>query len=379
MIVMLLDHVRDFVHRDGLTVDPTDPATTHAGLFFTRWITHFCAPVFVFLAGTSACLMLARGMSRRTLAGFLARRGVFLVALELVVLRPLIWFNLDYSFIAHLQVIWAIGWSMLALGAVLWLPDSLVGAVGLAMVVGHNAFAHANFTFAQFPSWAALEAVLHHKGAIRLGEGGPIAFVQYPLVPWVGVLMCGFWAGRLYGLAPGQRRRWLWWLGIVACGAFVVLRGLNAYGDPSPWTSHPTLLQSVFAFLRVEKYPPSLHFLLMTLGPALLLLAALDGVPDAGRWRLVVTLGRVPLFFYVLQWPAAHLAARLFQWLDDQPMGWDAPNPLTLGTSLPPGCGFSLAVVYFAWALCLAVLTPLCVAYARFKRTHPDWPMLRYL
>lgn len=379
MIVMLLDHVRDFVHRDGLTVDPTDPGTTHAALFFTRWITHFCAPVFVFLAGTSGSLMLARGMSRRALAGFLLRRGLFLVAFELVVLRPLIWFNLDYSFVAHLQVIWAIGWSMVALCALLWLPNVGIGVLGLALIAGHNAWGHANFTFAQFPSWAALEVIAHHKGAIRIGEGGPIAFVQYPLIPWVGVMLCGFWLGALYRCDPAVRRRTLLALGIGASVLFLVLRGVNGYGDPGPWTSQATLAQTVFSFLRVEKYPPSLLFLLMTLGPALLALAALDGWRDAGRGRLVVVLGRVPLFFYVLQWPAAHLASRLFQLIDGQPIGWDSPNPITLGNALPPGCGFSLPVVYLAWALCLAALTPLCVAYARFKRAHPQWRILSYL
>lgn len=378
MVVMLLDHTRDFVHRDGLTGDPTDPATTDAALFFTRWVTHFCAPLFVLLAGVSARLRLAARGDRRGLAGFLLRRGLFLIGLEVVVLRPLIWFNLDYGFAAHLQVIWAIGWSMVALAALLPLPPVVLGALGLAMIGGHNLLGvHRPFSFAVAPSWDALGIVFHHKGGIQLGAEGPVAFVQYPLVPWIGVLLAGFGLGGVYAWPAPARRRTLLWGGLAAVVLFVTLRATNVYGDPVPWQRQPTAAATTFAFLRLEKYPPSLLFLLMTLGPGLLALWALDGRQQA-RPAWLLELGRAPLFFYVLQWPAVHLASRLFQLLDGQTLGWDAPNPVTL-TALPPGCGFSLATVYAAWLLCLAVLVPLSVAYARWKRRHPQWRRLGYL
>jgi uncharacterized membrane protein len=380
MVFMLLDHARDFVHREGLTRDPTDPATTNAALFFTRWVTHFCAPAFVLLAGVAARLKLDAGATREALAGFLLRRGLFLVALELVVLRPLIWFNLDWRFLAHLQVIWVIGWSMVALAAVVRLPDAVVWGAGLVMVLAHDLLGHVPFASATFPSWRGLWILLHEKGALQLGgAGGPVAFVQYPFVPWIGVLLCGFGLGRLYACEPGTRRRALLGLGIAACVLFVALRALRLYGDPAPWRDGPTALASLFSFLRVEKYPPSLQFLLMTSGPVLMALAVLDGRQPGAWLRPVVKLGRVPLFFYVLQWPAVHLASRLFQWLDGQPPGWDAPNPLLLGAQLPPGCGFALPVVYLAWALCLLALVPLAAAYARFKRRRPHWRWLGYL
>ncbi len=380
MVVMLLDHTRDFVHREGMSGDPTDPATTTAALFFTRWITHYCAPTFVLLAGLSARLQLQRGMSRAELTSYLWQRGLFLVALEVVVLRPLIWFHLDYSLLAHLQVIWAIGCSMCGLAFLLRLPVAAIGALGLVIVAGHNLLGHEPVAFVAFPSWHGLWVLLHVKAGLQVGgQSGPVAFVQYPLLPWFGVMLCGYWLGTLYALPTAARRRWLLRLGVIATITFVGLRAFGCHGDPFPWEHQPTLVKNVFAFLRLEKYPPSLQFLLMTIGPALVALALFERVRGDGAMRALVALGRVPLFFYILQWPAVHLVSRLFQWLDGQPMGWDAPLPSTLGEELPRLCGFSLPVVYLAYAVCLAVLVPLSIVFARWKQRHPQLAWLRYL
>jgi uncharacterized membrane protein len=378
MIVMLLDHARDFVHRDGLTADPSDPRTTTAALFFTRWITHFCAPVFVFLAGLSVRLQVLRGGDRAQLGNRLMRRGCSLVLLELVVLRPLIWFQFDYSFAAHLQVIWAIGWAMVALGVLLRVgtPAVAIGWLGVAIVAGHNLLPHAPFPY-PFPQLGSAESVrllLFSRGAVELGERGPVAFAQYAIVPWLGVMLLGFAIGAIWALPAERRRRWLLTAGLAATAAFVLMRAFGLYGDPSPWSSQPTAMQSLFSFLRLEKYPPSLQYLLMTLGPALVVLAAAENVRANGSWSIVIRLGRVPMFFYVLQWPAVHLTSRLFQWLDGQPIGWDAPNPITLGEALPPGCGFSLPGVYLAWGLCLCVLVPLTLAYDAWERRRRALP-----
>lgn len=386
MVVMLLDHARDFLHRDGLTGDPSDPATTTVALFFTRWITHFCAPVFVLLAGWSARLAQEGGRDARELAGWLQRRGLFLVALELIVLRPLIGFQFDASFVAHLQVIWVIGWAMVSLALLLRLRWSAtaIGALGLALVVLHNLLPHAAFSIATFPSVESLALLLHRKGALALGSAtGPIAIVQYPLVPWIGVLWCGYFVGGVERCDEARRRRVLLAAGAAAVTIFLGLRGSNWYGDPAPWSVHASGVRTLSSFLRVEKYPPSLAYLLMTLGPAMLLLGALGRrALGTGRFaapvRALVALGRVPLFFYVLQWPTVQLTARLFQAIAGQPIGWDAADPLTL-TELPPGCGFSLPVVYLGGLLALAVLLPISFAFGRFQQSHPEWRWLRWL
>lgn len=381
MVVMLLDHARDFVHREGLTGDPLAPGSPPA-LFFTRWITHFCAPTFVLLAGLSARLQLERGTPRAELAGWLGRRGLFLVLLELVVLRPLIWFQFDYAFLAHLQVIWAIGWAMAGLALLLRLRanDAVIGTLGLLLVAGHNLLPYVHVDWTEAPwSWHALYVVLLRRGGIQFGEGGPVAFVHYPLLPWFGVMACGFWLGRWFLRPDAERRRRLLATGTAAVLGFLLLRGLGAYGDPRPWSPQAAVGESLLAFLRVEKYPPSLLFVLMTAGPAVLALGLWDRVRGDGPARLLITIGRVPLFFYVLQWPAVHLASRLFQWLAGQPLGWDAPNPVTLGTELPPGCGFGLGAVWLAWALCLLVLAPLAVGFAKWKRANAHRAFVHYV
>jgi uncharacterized membrane protein len=376
MVLMLLDHARDFLHRDGLTADPTDPATTTPLLFLTRWVTHFCAPTFVFLAGMSARLRRLRGVPIASVSRELVARGLFLVALELVVLRPLIWFDLDPSFLAHLQVIWVIGVSMLVLAALVHAPPLVSALFGLVLVLGHDVFDGWPRPWPADTLGEALWALLHQKTGIALGSG--IVFVQYPLVPWVGVMALGYAAGGAYALArPARRRRFLL-VGLASLALFLVLRALNAYGDPRPWEAQGEAWRSVAAFLAVEKYPPSLHFLGMTLGPLLVALAALDGVRPGRVLAPLLVLGRVPLFFYVLQWPTVHLLAWLFQAVAGQPIGWEALNPLTLGSELPPGCGFGLGVVYLGWGLGLALLVPLCWRFAAYERQHPERRWLRY-
>lgn len=367
MVLMLLDHARDFLHYEGLSADPTDPARTTAALFFTRWATHFCAPVFVLLAGLAVRLQLQRVGDARAVAARLWRRGLGLVALELVVLRPLIWFQLDYGFLAHLQVIWAIGWSMVALSLLLRAPSWLPLLLGALIVAGHGLLPHVPFAFAPWRSPEAMRLLAFGRGSLAFGDDGPFVFVQYAVVPWFGVMLLGFALGALYALPAATRRRWLAWLGLGALLVFALLRATGAYGDPTPWTAAPDPLRSLFSFLRVEKYPPSLQYCLMTLGPALLVLALTDGLRAAGCWSPLVVLGRVPLFFYVLQWPAVHLCARLFQWLAGQPLGWDAVNPVEF-ERLPPGCGFPLLVVYAGWAVCLLVLMPLAYWWDRRGR-----------
>ncbi|MBM3963205.1 MAG: DUF1624 domain-containing protein [Planctomycetes bacterium] len=379
MVVMVLDHVRDFVHTGGVIEDPTDLATTTPGLFATRWITHFCAPTFVFLAGLSVRLQLQRGADPRVLAGSLRRRGLFLVGVEVVLLRPLILFQFDHRLVAFLQVIWKIGVSMCLLSAMLRWRVAVVGGLGLLLVFGLGAvIPHESFLFAPAFSIDAAKVLLLLRGAVPLWNKGPVLACVYPLLPWFGVMALGYATGTLCARAAEVRRRWLLWLGLAATGLFAVLRAVRGYGDPGPWNPRVEGWRAVVSFFRVEKYPPSLQFVAMTLGPVLLFPAFSERLRGDGPLRRLVALGRAPLVFYVLQWPAAHLVSRLFQWLDGQPVGWDRIDFLG-DLALPEGCGFSLPVVYLAWSVTLLVITPLTFATERWRTARERGGLWRYV
>lgn len=383
MVVMLLDHARDFLHHTGLTADPMAPATTSPGLYLTRWVTHLCAPTFVFLAGVSVYLQLRRGKTKGELSRYLLTRGLFLVALELAVIRWIIFMDFDASFPAFLQVIWVTGWGMVALAGLIHAPTWAVALFGGVQVLGHNLLDGIRYPYPADQVWEKIWAVLHQKNGFELWPGGPIGFVQYPLIPWLGVIALGFVAGRLFDLEPARRRRLLTQLGLGALAGFLLLRWSNLYGNPRPWA--PPLgpsgeglspWRTVLSFFHVEKYPPSLLFLAMTLGISLLLLAWVDGRRFGRLGAAIVTFGRVPLFFYVLQWPVVHLTALLFQVFSGQPLGWqvmDVMNPV-----VPPGAGFGLPAVYLGWVMGLVVLYPLCCWYAGAKK-RGNWVWLSYL
>ena len=373
MVLMVLDHCRDFVHG-GFASDPTDLATTNAALFATRWITHFCAPVFVFLAGTGAFLRGTR-TSRGDNARFLLTRGLWLLVLEVTVVRFGVTFDCHFGFLAFLQVIWALGVSMIALSALIWLPPAVVGGFGVAMVALHNLLDR--FAVAGGPPAAGLDSLwffIHQQGPVfPFGQGAPLVFIAYPLVPWIGVMAAGYAFGAVYRWAPERRRPFLLGLGGAMIAAFVVLRAGNLYGDPSSFSQQPTALFTVLSFVNTTKYPASLQFLFMTLGPAIVLLGLIDG---RRVWQPLVTLGRVPLFFYLLQWPAAHVAGIVIAAAAGASLAPFFANPLdqVFFSNRPSGLG----MVYVAWAGCILVLYPLCAGFARLKQRRRDW-WLSYL
>ncbi len=364
MVVMVLDHARDF--WGGIRARPLDLATTTPLLFATRWITHFCAPVFVLLAGTAAYLYGTRHtVAQRT--RFLVSRGLVLVLLEVTVIRAIWSPELGYHF-TLLQVIWAIGWSMVVLAALSRAPRAVVAAVGAALVLGHNALdgLHAS----SFGSLAPLWSVLHERAKLALAPGHIVA-VSYPLVPWVGVMALGYAFGPIVQLLPEKRRALCVKLGLAALVAFVGLRAANLYGDPQPWTRQATATLSVLSFFNCEKYPPSLDYLLMTLGPALLLLAYAPAWSQ--RLRFLTVFGQVPMFFYIL-----HLALLRFTAIPVAlaRFGPRAFAPPPHGTAASPE--LPLYVTYIAWLLTLAALYPLCRWYARLKATKKH-PWMSYL
>jgi uncharacterized membrane protein len=398
MVIMMLDHTRDFVHRDVLQgFDPTDLSRTNVALFFTRWITHFCAPVFVFLAGTGIYLQWSRGKSKSALSRFLITRGFWLILLEFTVIRISVFLNFDYRFLGVMQVIWVIGVSMIVLAALIHLPLRVIGGFGVAMIALHNLLDRYKAAGgwqgpdSPVPSyWSKLYFILHQpfEAFPILGFPSPVLFVIYPLIPWLGVMAAGYAFGALYKLEALRRRRLLLILGGSATLLFIILRFINRYGDPSHWSLQNSAVFTVLSFLNTTKYPPSLLFLLMTLGPALLALAwfeSFEGVASDssqpsifGKIRKAfITFGRVPLFFYLLQWPTARLISLLAHLIAGKPVRWMFGSQIG-ASGLPPGIGFNLAVVYACWILGIILLYPLCKWFAEVKQRRKDW-WLSYL
>jgi uncharacterized membrane protein len=369
IVLMVIDHVRYFL--SSARFDPTDPAQTTAALFFTRWITHFCAPVFMLLAGAGAYLSLGRGRTKSEASRFLLTRGLWLLVLELTVARFGWQFNLDYGFSSAL-VFWALGWSMIALAALVWLPVPWVAAFGLLMIAGHNLFDGVSADDWGPLGW--LWTILHQPGALALGSGARF-FVLYPLIPWIGVMAAGYSFGRLATLPPSRRDRIYLALGAGLTAGFLLLRLSNWYGDPAPWTAQESGGRTILSFLNTTKYPASLLFLLMTLGPAIALLPVLERARGPLAEALL-TIGRVPLFFWLLHVPLIHLVALGFSLARyGEIIPWLVRNP---PTPLPGGYGYGLGVVYAVTFAVVAGLYPLCRWYAGVKRRRRD-PWLSYL
>lgn len=385
MVIMMLDHTRDFVHFQATMFDPTDVSRTYPLLFFTRWITHYCAPIFVFLAGTGAYLQELRGKSKGELSRFLISRGVWLIVLELTVLRVIIFFNFDFAVsLGFLQVIWVIGWSMIVLAGLIYLPIPLIAGLGVAMIAVHNAFDGVHSLSWRGPGrpvpgfGASLWKVLHEPGIIfPFGYPGPALLVLYPLIPWIGVLAAGYAFGAVYKLNETRRRLILLRLGGAITLGFIVLRAINIYGDAAHWSPQTTAVKTALSFLAVSKYPPSLLFLMMTLGPALLFLGSFDGRRRGALARFFIVYGRVPLFFYLLQWIVTHSLAILAGRIAGRPTDYLFTN-IGLAPPPAPGSGFGLGVVYLLWILGVALLYPLCRWYAGVKARREDW-WLSYL
>ena len=370
MIVMALDHVRDFVHRAAQTSSPTNLASTTPAIFLTRWITHFCAPSFMFAAGLGAFLWWRKGKTRRELSVFLLTRGIWLVFLELTVMHLAVYFRFSLRDPILLEVMWALGMSMLALAALVWLPQKLLAIFSIAIIAGHNMLDR--FSAAQFGSFAPLWNVAHQSGFFKLGNQSVL--LAYPLIPWIAVMSAGFCFGAIFLMDPPARRRVLIATGAGATLAFLILRGLNLYGDPIPWSAQKWPLLS---FLNATKYPPSLDFLLMTLGPALLALALFE------RWspKVFVIFGRVPLFFFVVHFYLAHLAMLLLASIQYRTATFMfQPEPSVGGSpqSFPPGFGYELWVVYAVWVVVILICYPACRWFADIKARRRDW-WLSYL
>ena len=382
MILMALDHTRDYF--SGLPFSPEDLSKTFGALFFTRVITHICAPVFFLLAGAGAYLSVARGKSLPQVSYFFWTRGLWLIFLELTVLR----FAWDFTFpsVPFVQVIWALGWSMVAMALIVRLPLRSIAGLGVALIVFHNLLDP--ITPAALGRLSGLWMVLHTPGLVSITPQMKF-FVGYPLIPWIGVMAAGYAMGVL--LQRHDRRKWTLGLGVALTLAFFVLRALNLYGNGDagissivsssvgPWKLQPSLTLTIIAFFNTLKYPPSLDYLLMTLGPALIVLACLDGVTaERGLGRILLVFGRVPLFYYVVHIFLIHALAIFVGLLFRQPVAWLWHGSFVLQDS-PVGYGHGLPFVYLMWFIALLILYLPCKSYMAFKSRHRDWVWLSYL
>ncbi len=375
LVVMALDHVRDFFHHGLLFgASPTDLSTTTPLLFLTRWITHYCAPVFVFLAGTSAFLY---GRTRTTaqLSRFLWTRGSWMIFTEVVIVAFGWQFDPRFTF-TMLAVFWAIGVSMIALAALVHLPQRAILGVGLLIALGHNLLDH--LPVPENGVVGTLFDALHRGGEFALAPGRMIVFA-YPVLPWIGTMALGYAFGALYRpeVEPAFRKRTLYRLGLAVIGLFIGLRALNVYGDMRPWVDQPTALFDLFSFLNTTKYPPSLLYLCMTLGPALLFLGWAEG--RTIRWSApFITLGRVPYFYYMVHIYAIHVLATVAMALQGQPV-----RETVLTAAVEPkdyaDNGFSLGVVYLVWVGVVLMIYWPCRWFARYRAAHKDVWWLSYL
>jgi uncharacterized membrane protein len=373
MIIMALDHVRDYFHADAYIHDPTDLSHTSTILFFTRWITHFCAPTFMFLSGTSAFLVGIR-KGKKALSKFLLTRGLWLIFLELTVINFGWYFNIEFPSIDFL-VIWALGISMIFLSLLVYLPIWAILIISLVMIFGHNLLdtVHVQGEGAAPVLWS----VLHQQNLFFFGHF--TLFIGYPIIPWIGVMSLGYCLGRIYAqdITPAQRKKILLWLGTGAILLFITIRYINGYGDPFHWSKQQTARFTFLSFLNVSKYPPSLLYILVTLGPGLLFLA----ITENKRFFLsepIKVIGRVPMFYYLVHIYLVHLVALFSTYF----IGYH-PRDMVLSAwvNFNPhlqGFGFSLGVVYAVWLGCIVILYFLCKWYDRYKRSHHYW-WLSYL
>jgi uncharacterized membrane protein len=360
MVVMALDHVRDFF--TNLRYDPLDLSQTSAVLFLTRWVTHYCAPIFIFLAGTGAFLGASRGKSKGELARFLWTRGLWLILLDMTVIKVSWAFNLDFKF-NFMMILWPIGFAMIVLAALVHVPAKVIGLIGVLIVATHNLLDH--LSPEAFGPLSGVWKMLHAGGTVELG-GGVTFFATYALWPWLGVMMAGYGFGTLLIQDRQRRRPQLFWLGISLCLLFVLVRGINRYGDPRPWAPQATPLFTLLSFLNCAKYPPSLDYALMTIGPGILFLSLADR-PLGKLAQKFIVFGRVPLFYYLLHAPLIHTLALLIAWANGQ-----GPLGSFLAESQAAGYGYGLGVVYALWVLVVVALYFPCRWFADLKRRRRD-------
>lgn len=376
MIIMALDHVRDFFHIGAMSFSPTDLSRTTPILFFTRWVTHFCMPVFMFTAGIGMFLLGQRISTLRKLSRYLWTRGLWFILLELTVMQLAYNFTFSPRFMILLLILWIFGICMIAMAMLIHLPFRWLAALSIAVIAFHNCLD--GIKPSQFGAAARVWNLVHQPGVISVL--GKQVLVPYTFLPWIAVMAAGFCFGRVFLLGPAERQRITLRIGLALTIGFLVIRTLNVYGDPVPWARQQSTVFTALAFLNCTKNPASLDYLLMTLGPALLFLAYLDRRTFTAAHPVIV-FGRVPLFYFVLHFYLIHalaVIAALLRYGAASAKFIFGPLPSMAGRSFPPDFGYPLWVVYAVWILTVALLYPLCRWFARVKAARRYW-WLSYL
>lgn len=370
IVFMALDHTRDYFHTGSFIFDPADPEKSNLILFFTRWITHYCAPAFSFLAGISAFLV-GRRKSKKELSAFLLKRGIWLVFIELTIVIFGWSFNVHFNYLG-LLVIWSLGISMIFLAAMIHLRMRTILILSLVIICGHNLLDNIHFND------NLLWSILHERGSYVLFDYINLRVV-YPIIPWVGVMSLGYYFGKFYNkdVTPEYRKKLFTKIGLFCIAGFLILRGINLYGNPSPWIAYDSFSQTLISFLNPMKYPPSLSYLLMTLGPALLFL----GNAEQLKGRLAgycATFGKVPFFIYIIHIYAIHILATILAELTG--FGYESMilNGFVSTNEQLIGFGVNLGWVYLVWLFVLLILYPLCKKFSHYKLSHKEKWWLSY-
>lgn len=370
MLIMALDHVRDFFHVTAITQDPTDLSTTTPILFFTRWITHYCAPTFVFLSGMSAFIAGQR-KSEKELSGFLIKRGVWLIFIEVTVITFGLTYNPFFNFII-LQVIWAIGFSMVILGLLAGTSMAVIIALGCLLFFGHNIFDYIRLESEDAGTFLVKALLADPRSFIPIGPGRVLA-VFYTALPWTGIMLLGYAFGSLYrsSFDAAKRKKTLLNAGVFFIALFIVMRLINSYGDPAPWSKQQDALFTLLSFLNTTKYPPSLMFGCMTIGPGLIFLALTEGA-RSGLSKILMVYGRVPFFYYVLHFYIMHTLCVILFFASGY--GTDKiADPNIPFNFRPADFGYDLWIVYLIWLAIIAALYQPCKWFNKYKATHNQW------
>ncbi|HKH61528.1 MAG TPA: heparan-alpha-glucosaminide N-acetyltransferase domain-containing protein [Flavitalea sp.] len=370
MLIMALDHARHIFHTPAMIDEPTNLATTTPALFFTRWITHFCAPVFLFLSGISAYIS-GQTRSKSELSAFLIKRGLWLLVVEIAIVTLAITFNPSYDFFI-LQVIWAIGCSMIILGLLVRTSLPVIIAAAVIIFLGHNVL-----DYIELPTEGVASVFWNvfftSPGKFYPVGGGKVIAVLYTILPWTAIMLAGFALGQLYraDYSSAERKRILLWSGIAVTAVFVTLRLMNNYGDPAPWSEQKNGIYTFLSFLNVTKYPVSLQYSCMTLGPALIILAITERT-KAKFSEMIMVFGRVPFFYYVCHFYLLHLMCVVLFFASGY--GWDQvvdKNSFMFFRPLQFGVG--LLAVYLIWLLAIVLLYWPCKWFSNYKKTHRQW------
>ena len=373
MVIMALDHTRDLMHINSLTQNPTDLTTTTAGIFLTRWITHLCAPTFVFLSGASAYISLKNSNNLAESKRFLLSRGIWLIILEFTIINFALWFDIHFRTLM-MQVICAIGAGFVVLSFLLKISPRNIGIAGLVIIFSHNLLQ--GISFSQNPSLNFVSSVFFAPNFFQITPN--FAFlVSYPIIPWLGILLLGYGFGHFFAIPPEKRKRLLLQFGFGSLLLFVLLRFINIYGDPAPWATQKTPLFTLFSFINVTKYPPSLLYTLVTLGIMFLVLWLVDGMKNK-LIDIFSVYGKVPLFYYLIHWYLVH--SLMLVMLFTQGFGWKDLNFAPFSFGRPQvGEGFELPVIYAIWLGVIIIMYPLCLWYGKYKAKHTDNKWLKYL